>query len=973
MNFVFYDIESLDNVFTCAAFDEAKNHITLFHLFDTPELTREPDWRGKVYDTILRNNLRFSGTVSFMDLKTENGIRAFAQMFGASLSRKINDASLFDPMPSEFRLVCDTDDDYDPDKHPYLMGYNSYNYDTSMCALFIHGTCIFPDASGNGHFQSITAATLREHNNMMFSQAWKSQMPKYLTSCVDLRTGIRLHNDYNSGPWVLRRNMLLSGRHIDVARLNEKQSRVGLKRLLGMLGYQIMESDKLRPGQSVIETPEQLYDLIAYNCSDVIGLRWLFQHKLYQAQFTLKRQMLNTYPELIYAKLPDKYAPDKRPAAVRNDRLCIDASSAQFASKSLCPYGSLTDIETVSFMYPSENKAKELGIPRVNVLDECRKFFYGLYPNRPDLQANFDVIYHYYKSIEGKNFNDSKAYDETYADPIEGMPDELMPQRLSDIPKANTFLPYYDKDGNPTSCYVIFSTGGIHGAEYNKALYDADIEAYNAACRDYEYAKSVYPNPVDLRKAKTITMPDGRELPYKYFLSSPRIADSVYKEIAKPELYTMKDGKLSLNKRYNYTSVAMANHEDFKSYYPNLLRMMEAFYNVGLGYDRYAEVFDQKEDYGKKMKDKTIDKAQRDLYSVLREGTKLILNSASGAADAAFENNIRANNQIISMRIIGQLFSWRIGQAQTYYGASVISTNTDGLYSVMEEKQNNAILEQESANIGVEIEPEPLFLISKDTNNRMELTPDFKVTGASGATLGCRNGPNPAKALAHPAIIDWALGEYLIEIAKNQRGLTMESPFNEELGMEILMRAHTVFKPVQFMTMMQNILAASVSSDTYPFGYEDNELTPASNIVMLQHYNRLFYMKDGTPGTYHLKNASAKKLTPAVIRRRIKNGEARQQNDITALKVLRVNGVTEIEDGREAALSKITNLEPEWSILIQNKDLNYLTPEEHRFLIENLDYNRYLSLLRQAYVNSWCNTGVGHDDDETDVVDDNVA
>ena len=37
-----------------------------------------------------------------------------------------------------------------------------------------------------------------------------------------------------------------------------------------------------------------------------------------------------------------------------------------------------------------------------------------------------------------------------------------------------------------------------------------------------------------------------------------------------------------------------------------------------------------------------ISSDERDRYSVLREGTKLILNSASGAADANFESNIRS-------------------------------------------------------------------------------------------------------------------------------------------------------------------------------------------------------------------------------------------------------------------------------------------------------------------------------------------
>ena len=81
---------------------------------------------------------------------------------------------------------------------------------------------------------------------------------------------------------------------------------------------------------------------------------------------------------------------------------------------------------------------------------------------------------------------------------------------------------------------------------------------------------------------------------------------------------------------------------------------MMAFWNKGLGYDRYAEVFDQKETLGKKMKDPNATELERQRYAVQREGTKLLLNSASGAANATFESPIRLDNQIIKMRVLGQ-------------------------------------------------------------------------------------------------------------------------------------------------------------------------------------------------------------------------------------------------------------------------------------------------------------------------------
>lgn len=987
MNMNYYDIESLSNVFTLANFDEKRNHIDIYYLIDDPTLlTSFETHYADACDRIYRNNLNFTGTIGFLNLKNETNMRHLSRTFGCSDAKMANNPAEKSNFPDEFRLVCDSDPEYDSDKHPYFAGYNSYNYDTTMLALLFHeGWYVTSkDKQRNPeHYQNqqtnatiildnarLTAANMRRHNDMLFTSRYKNAMPSYLTLCADGST------NYNNQQNLIRRNMLLSGRHLDVARLNEKQSKVALKRLLGMLGYQILESDKLKPKQSVIQTLDELLDLIAYNVSDIVNLKMLFYHPFYQAQFELKLGLLHTYPELIYEKKENEYAPNISQYTIRKDRLNINSSSAQFATKSLCPYDHIKDIPVVSFNYPAEEKAKELGVKQVNVLEETKNFFFNLYqgPQFENIRQKFMLVYNYYKSIEGKNFNDSKGYQADYIDGCEGL--DLSVHNLKDVPKITidegSFMPYFDKDGNPTSCYVIFSTGGVHGAEYNKALYDADCLLYEQSQRDLEEVKALYPNPVDLRKAKTVTLADGRELEYKIFLKSgKRVAESEYREelMAKPILASTNTKDMTeLNKRYTWTSADEAHHEDFTSYYPNLLRMMRAFYNDGLGYDRYAEIFQQKEDYGRLMKDKSLPEAKRDHYRILREGTKLILNSASGAADTLFENNIRANNQIISMRIIGQLFSWRIGQAQVYHGSKVISTNTDGLYSVMEKTLNNQILEKESKDIGVAIEPEPMFLISKDTNNRIELTKkNGKIVGASGGTLGCRKGPNPTKALAHSAIIDWALAEYLIVASSHYKGLSLDKDFDMEIGRNILKHSLNAFEPVQFLLMYQNIVSSSPSSINYIYGVTDKE--PEKPII-LQHYNRMFILaQNADPNkpeclneTIHLWAANAKKVTPATLAKRKKDGVNESQClDSTAEAVLQANGIdtddilANTKERRDIVTKKVTNIEPEWNILIHNHDLHNMDTATFEYIRNNLDYDAYLDKVRDAYENSWRN------------------
>lgn len=980
----FYDIESLSNVFTVCNYKPDQNKADVYYLVDEDSrfLLDFDDLHGAVERRVHESNPNFDDSIDLYDLSTEQGMYHLARTFGLSDAYLVNDptcASSYDP---SFRPVCDTDPDYSEVLHPYLLGYNSYNYDTTMLALFFYESFnasmeTLPDTSTREvvKFKPTTAKLMRRHNDLLF-QYCKDSMPTYLALDDPRR---RNRTDYKRATWKIRKSMLMSGRHIDVARLNEKQQHVGLKRLLGMLGLQILESEKTKPNDNTLTDKEQFLDLIAYNMSDVVNLETLFNHKIYMGNFKLKRGLLRTYPELIYDKLPNEYAPDVRPGSVRRDRLTIDSSSAQFATKSLCPYGHLKDIPVVSFMYPSEKIAKERGIPRRNILDETGQFIYDNYPQK-HVRDEFDRIYAYYKSIEGRNFNSSRNYADDYGNPnafIDGedwVDGARAPESIYDLPKTNTCMFYYNADGTPSSCFVTFSIGGIHGAEYNKVLWEYDKKQYDDACALQDAVKAMYPNPVDLKKAKSVTI-DGTEYKAGKFLTSKStMKNAEYKDLSKkcPQLFKVDaKGKTKLNEKYTYTSADQTNHEDFTSYYPNLLIAMSAFYNDGLGYDRYNEIFGNKQKYGKLMKDKSIPEDERAEYAVQREGTKLVLNSASGAGDANYESNIRMNNNIISMRVIGQLFSFRIGAAQTLRGAKITSTNTDGLYSVLEEKRNNEILAAESANISVEIEPEPVYLISKDSNNRTEVDAETgQIKSASGGSLSCRKEPLPTKSLNHPAIIDWALTEYLIVCAWNYKDLSLSKPFDRDIGLNILKSARNSFKDdMSFLRMFQNVLASSSGTMTYIFGTTDKN---PDEPVILQNYNRVFIMKDGTPDTMHLHSANARVITAAVKKKRANLGELERQHDLKAVRVLKANGVSleDLPENKEALVQKVTGIHASWSMFVQNKNLAFLSDEERSFILDNLDYEKYLSLLAHSFEKNWRNHMPGDVFEEPDDDDD---
>lgn len=970
MRFHFYDIETLDNAFTCAVYIPEANQVDIYMLIDEPLLEATP--KEAIVERIYEANKNFRGNVELFYLRKEAQASRFATEIGLSdagaeyiSSTYINDPDARDSFDHKFRLTCDTDPNYDVETHPFLCGYNSYAYDTTMIAQYFSETWpIQVDKEGNitKSFEPPTAKSLRIFNDWLFSPALKGNMPQGLLVPA-LSPNVDSNRNWKSRQNVIRKNMLMSGRHIDVARINEKQRKVALKRLCGLLGFQILESEKLSNNTCHIDTQDELCDLIAYNVSDVVQLKLLFEDPAYQGPFSLKQGLLQSYPDMVYCRKRDKekllYEPDISPKTVRSDRLFIDSTSAQFATKALCPYDNLYDIPAVSYLYPSESQAKKMDIKQRNILEECKEFFYENIQDT-NARAAFDNIYDYYKSVEGKNFN---SCEKTY---IHGLP---VSDIDNDVPKVPNTIPYFLTDGSPSSCFISFSTGGIHGAEYNQELFDAEFDTWEHQMEMLAEVKQLFPEPTDCRKAKKFPLSDGQEHIYTEFLKSgATLKKAAYKDIAskKPILFPNVKSKnansakaTKLNNKYKYTSADFATHEDFTSYYPNLLIMMSAFENPGLGYDRYNEIFQDKQRFGKLMKDKSLSEEERALYKVKREGTKLILNAASGAADATFDSAICMNNRIISMRIIGQLFSWRIGQAQTLAGAKIPSTNTDGLYAVAEDYDTNvAVLEREAATIGVEIEPEKMYLISKDTNNRLELDAETKkILSASGASLSCWEKPTPTQALSHPAIIDWALAKYLIATlgpdvdAKRNNG----APFDRTLGRSILESSAKEFDAPHLLQMFQNVIASSPGTFTFNFARD----VATKQARPIQHYNRIFMVKEGIrPDAVTLHAACLRVITASTKEKRKREGlRPNVAPDAELRSIFAANGIFNPENDktRDSIVKKLTGIEETWSCVIENHSLFYLTEDEQRNLVSALDIEKYLTVLEASYEENWRN------------------
>ena len=1057
--FAYWDIESLSNVFTLAVYTQWDHGLHVFYLVDpgsvngySPGLLADPGTKARVLERVRAANpawvsareragLDPAGGLHLYDLSTFDANHRLARIMGLSDASSVNDPRSASSYPGWYRPVCDTDTElYDPTSEltPFLAGYNSRNYDTVMLSLYlcevmgytidVMGRCQDkalrraglpphaqpgPDLSAAverevldllpKEFTPTSASLMRSHSDALFSEEYKAFMPSYLTQGPPAGG-----EGWSSQVHLVRQSMLCSGRHIDVAQLNEAQHRVGLKRLLGMLGFQILESDRLT-GASRVDDLDSLVDLVSYNVSDVVNLASLMAHPLYAGAFDLKHGLMTSWPETVYDRVgKGSSVPDQRPESVRRSRLVPDSTSARFVSYILAPYDALDDIETVSFMYPSQRVADQKGIERIDVLEAAREFFYEQVSDET-ARAAFDEVYQFYASIRGKNFNRSEEYRRRWLSGPE-------PSVLCELPMRANNLPYFDSDGAPTSCFATFSTGGIHGAEADVGLHRQDNASERELADLIDQVRQTLgvtktsdaEAAMAVRIARQVTLPSSRVVRWQEVLKTSSSPDpskgSSFKQVKpdKPLFAPNGRGGTRLSKRYAFTSVGLAAHQDFSSYYPSLLSNLDAFYNEALGEDRYKQIYSDKERFGALEKDKSLTPDVRLRYHIRRNGTKLVLNTASGAGDTdTGRSTIRMNNMIISMRLIGQVFSWWIGQAQTLAGARIMSTNTDGLYSRLSEVfdmcTGNRILEEESRRILVLIEPEKVLLVSKDSNNRVEFAepdPDdpapwesTPVLSASGASLACWQRPRPDKSLAHPAVLDRVLVEYLRHVATGYvtpdgRALSIDRPMDRDLVTSLVSRlvappdgSWDGFDTVESLLLFQNVVAASQGSITYPFasdpvppGQKDSPEAAARGARSLQHYNRVFVVSPGTPGAVSLRSAGSWVVSKVVRDRRERDGLPVVNHDPTAVSVLAEMGLVRnraelaarpgaslLPVDQDVAVRKIPGIEPTWHILILNRDLHEMPEELRRRLLASLDVGTYVSMLVSTFEENWMN------------------
>src|SRR5699024_8583106 len=248
--------------------------------------------------------------------------------------------------------------------------------------------------------------------------------------------------------------------------------------------------------------------------------------------------------------------------------------------------------------------------------------------------------------------------------------------------KTTINVPYMDKNGNATSAYITPSWGGSHGG----------------------IVKGSYGRRLDRPEDKAW---------FRYF-----------------ETASVSDLAVTVDLK-NVIAV------DFDSYYPTL--------NIILGvYKQKGHLDNYKMTYETRMELKSLKKQYFQVDDEMYKRTderqnsyKLVLNSATGASNQQKEHaDLPLDNATMSMRIIGNLLIYTLGQRLADKGGLIISTNTDGIFVAnltMDEVQE--VVDLFEKNYGMGLEPEFVNrMINKSANERIEYNDDNDIS--IGGALG---------------------------------------------------------------------------------------------------------------------------------------------------------------------------------------------------------------------------------------------
>ena len=361
--------------------------------------------------------------------------------------------------------------------------------------------------------------------------------------------------------------------------------------------------------------------------------------------------------------------------------------------------------------------------------------------------------------------------------------------------KSTINVPYVDKNGRATSAYITPSLGGSHGGIVSNT-----------------YGRNMY---------------DERDK--KWFIDFETMA---------------------MNNVVATVDVKNIIHVDFASYYPTM-NIKLGVYKTG-DTDNYFDV--RKNRYALKgaltdelratniFKYNEIDDRQNAL--------KLVLNGATGASNQHNPNaDLPLDNATLSMRIIGNLFIYTLGQKFSNIGGLVISTNTDGLYVAnISMEQANEVVKEFYDVYGLELEPEYVVrMINKSANERIEITKNKK-TGKVGITSvggnlkrSLKNRVDLSSKINYPRASGKAVLNYIYN-----RETWLQEPIDMKYLRELVKEQLNDFHPIDWtITLKGNNDRKFFIEDVDNYEVSNSDVMFNTNVVPLQNTNRIVMVKEG--------------------------------------------------------------------------------------------------------------------------------
>lgn len=666
---VFYDIESLHDIFTNLFLTEGHIRLHLVHDHAYDYITDE-----EIYEVLYRRSLTEECiAVCGENPQIDTGYRyrsdEVAKNINTDLSSIINSTSFWDQGKDKNSQFAE------------FYGWNSSAYDLPMIII----TFLLSRSNRSGDLQVIVPSDVKKISNLMIEFNGK---PWEIYDYLEQKSkGLFNKNRFEK----FLGKAVISDGHIDLAKLAKvessdddtaKQFPPGLKKEMARYGMDIVIDEVVSENEERTLTKEEFLNLIDYNFNDVIG-----------TAFTSRNSQLSTFGLGVRDTIREMYpytSSKKSTLPKLHRRPERDITTAQLSANVVIGENRSRpeDYEAVDYKFPVAGGQEVDLLEYIKETEEKRGGY--MHP----------FMYEFFNHFRGKDTRSSS--------------DNWKVKRSQPIThSARMNLPYYrqDEEGNwkPVNSYIRFSSGGAHGGIW-AGLADMDEEEIETWVRSDRDIKTEEKPTVDL-----------------------------------------------------YDVI----HVDWNSFYPVMATKMQ-MYMTEEGVDHYKRVLDHR--FAIKAQLPHRKSEWTDEHRALdrqQDGEKLVLNSLTGAGNTHKKFAlVPVDNKTLSMRLIGNMNIWVMGQRFTQAGAWVFATNTDGIFLTgMTVEQAQEVIDGYIEDYDMPVEPELVDrFINRDTSTRIEYE------GTERASIGgeLAHGKNLhftdralGKNIAYPLAVGRAVLDYM--------------------------------------------------------------------------------------------------------------------------------------------------------------------------------------------------------------------